>query len=280
MKDLNNRVAVITGAASGIGKALAEKLADQGCRLAISDINEKGIAEVAASLTSKGAKVFWQTLDVANREAVYAHADAVISEFGSVNIVINNAGVAVGATVEDINYEDFEWLMGINFWGVVYGTKAFLPHLKAADQGHIVNISSVFGLIGVPTQSSYNAAKFAVRGFTESLRQELEIEGSSVSCTTVHPGGIKTNIAKSARMGDISRITGTDTAQATADFEKMFRTSPEDAAEVIIRGIRHNNRRVLIGADAHAIDLMQRGLPTLYQRLMISGQKLMKKRTR
>ncbi|MEQ9509823.1 MAG: SDR family NAD(P)-dependent oxidoreductase, partial [Alloalcanivorax xenomutans] len=187
-------------------------------------------------------------------------------------------GVALGASVEEMSYEDFEWLMGINFWGVVYGTKAFLPHLKAAGEGHIVNVSSVFGLIGVPTQSAYNAAKFAVRGFTESLRQELEIENGGVSCTTVHPGGIKTNIARNARMGSgMEKITGTDADKARRDFEKLFRTTPEEAARTILKGVRANKRRVLIGSDALAIDGMQRLLPTSYQRLMVAGQKLMRR---
>lgn len=279
MKHLRDRVAVITGAGSGIGRALAIELGAAGCRLALSDINETAVKEVAQKLRAAGREVIADRLDVADRQAVYTYADKVAGHFGVVNLVINNAGVALGATVEDTRYEDFEWLMGINFWGVVYGTKAFLPYLKQADAGHIVNISSVFGLIGVPTQSAYNAAKFAVRGFTESLRQELEIEGSQVSCSSVHPGGIKTNIARSARMsGDLEKITGKDVEGSKADFEKMFRTTAEEAAATIINGIRSNKRRVLIGTDAVAIDTLQRLLPTSYQRLMISGQKLLRKR--
>ena len=204
-------------------------------------------------------------------------AERVAGHFGAVHLVINNAGVALGATVERMTYEDFEWLMGINFWGVVYGTKAFLPHLKAAGEGHIVNVSSVFGLIGVPTQSAYNAAKFAVRGFTESLRQELEMEGGKVSCTSVHPGGIKTNIARNARMAEgMEHITG-DPEKARRDFEKMFRTTPDEAARTILKGVRGNKRRVLIGSDARAIDSMQRLMPTAYQRIMVAGQKMIKK---
>ena len=279
MKSFRDRVAVITGAGSGIGRALAFELGAAGCKLALSDINEAAVKQVAKELKEAGRDVIADRLDVADRDAFYAYAEKVLKKFGKVNIVINNAGVALGSTVEETSYEDFEWLMGINFWGVVYGTKAFLPHLKRADEGHIVNISSVFGLIGVPTQSAYNAAKFAVRGFTESLRQELEIEGSSVSCTSVHPGGIKTNIAKNARMSsEVSKITGLDGEASKEQFEKMFRTTPEQAAATIIAGIRGNKRRVLIGADAVAIDTMQRLLPTSYQKLMVSGQKLMRKR--
>lgn len=279
MKNLNGRVAAITGAGSGIGRALALQLANEGCNVAISDISEAGLKETIELLSAQGANFIADPLDVADREAVYAWADKVQGHFGQVNLVFNNAGVALGATAEDATYEDMEWLMNINFWGVVYGTKAFLPMLKQAGEGHIVNISSVFGLIGVPTQSAYNAAKFAVRGYTESLRQELEIEGGAVSCSCVHPGGIKTNIAKSARMGDVSKITGSSAEKATRDFEKGFRTTPEDAAAVIIKGVKNNQRRILIGSDAHAIDTVQRLLPTSYQRLMVTGQKLLKRRS-
>ena len=228
-----------------------------------------------------GRPVIADRLDVADRDAFYAYADKVQAHYGQVNLIINNAGVALGSTVENTNYEDFEWLMGINFWGVVYGTKAFLPMIKQAGEGHIVNISSIFGLIGVPTQSAYNAAKFAVRGFTESLRMELELEGVNISCTSVHPGGIKTNIAKNARMGsDVEKVTGMDAEKSRQEFEKLFRTTPEEAASTIIKGIRGNKRRVLIGADAVAIDSMQRLLPTTYQRLMVTGQKMLAKRSK
>jgi NAD(P)-dependent dehydrogenase (short-subunit alcohol dehydrogenase family) len=280
MKSFRDRVAVITGAGSGIGRALAFELGAAGCKLALSDINEASVKQVAKELKDAGRDVIVDRLDVADRDAVYAYADKVAKKFGTVNIVINNAGVALGSTVEEMSYEDFEWLMGINFWGVVYGTKAFLPYLKKADEGHIVNVSSVFGLIGVPSQSAYNAAKFAVRGFTESLRQELELEGGSVSCTSVHPGGIKTNIARNARItADTSRITGLDPESSKKQFEKLFRTTPEQAAATIISGIRGNKRRVLIGPDAVAIDTMQRLLPTSYQKLMVSGQRLLRSRS-
>ncbi|MFC6328839.1 SDR family NAD(P)-dependent oxidoreductase [Alloalcanivorax gelatiniphagus] len=277
MKDFNDNRAVVTGAGSGIGRALAQQLAAAGARLALSDINETALRDTARDLGLGKDRLITEAFDVADRDAVYAFAERVAGHFGAVHLVINNAGVALGATVEDVSYEDFEWLMGINFWGVVYGTKAFLPHLKRAQEGHIVNVSSVFGLIGVPTQSAYNAAKFAVRGFTESLRQELEIEGGQVSCTTVHPGGIKTNIARNARMADgMERITG-DPEKARRDFEKMFRTTPEEAARTILKGVRGNKRRVLIGSDARAIDSMQRLMPTAYQRIMVAGQKMVRK---
>ncbi|MEE3009406.1 MAG: SDR family NAD(P)-dependent oxidoreductase [Pseudomonadota bacterium] len=277
MKDFQNKVAVITGAGSGIGRALARDLAAAGARLALSDVNQVGLQETADSLGLGSDRLITEAFDVADRDAFYAFAERVTGHFGAAHLVFNNAGVALGATVEEMSYEDFEWLMGINFWGVVHGTKAFLPHLKAAGDGHIVNVSSVFGLIGVPTQSAYNASKFAVRGFTEALRQELEMEGGRVSCTSVHPGGIKTNIARNARMGaGVEKITG-DVDKARRDFEKMFRTTPEEASQTILKGVKGNKRRVLIGSDARAIDSMQRLMPTAYQRIMVAGQKMMRK---
>jgi NAD(P)-dependent dehydrogenase (short-subunit alcohol dehydrogenase family) len=180
MKDFRGRVAAITGAGSGIGRALATALAQRGAPLALSDVDDSGLTQTVAQCEGFGVKVTSEHLDVADRDAVYSWADHVVNDHGSANLVINNAGVALGATVEAMSYEDFEWLMNINFWGVVYGTKAFLPHLKQSGEGHIVNLSSVFGLISVPSQSAYNAAKFAVRGFTDTLRMELEIEGARV----------------------------------------------------------------------------------------------------
>lgn len=268
MKSVKGKVAAITGAGSGIGRATAELLASNGCDVAISDVNEQGLAETAGKCRAHGVQVRAARVDVAKREAVYAWAEEVARELGAVHIIINNAGVALGATIEDTEYEDFEWLMNIDFWGVVYGTKAFLPHLKAAGEGHIVNISSVFGLIGVPTQAAYNAAKFAVKGFTEALRQELEVEGLPIGVTCVHPGGIKTNIARSARM---SHRKGWVDEKSSADFEKLFSTTPERAAAHILSAILGNQRRKLIGADAVLIDVMQRMMPTLYQRLLVAG---------
>ncbi|MEH6561284.1 MAG: SDR family oxidoreductase, partial [Marinobacter sp.] len=188
MKDLKNKVAVVTGAGSGIGRALAKALAMRGCRLALSDVNEEGLAETAAAI--EGSEVRTYRLDVGDRDAIYAHAAEVAKDFGQVNIIINNAGVALSASVREMTDADFEWIMNIDFWGVAHGTRAFLPHLIASGDGHVVNISSVFGLIGVPTQSAYNAAKFAVRGFTESLRQEMKLEKQPVAVSCVHPGGI------------------------------------------------------------------------------------------
>jgi short-subunit dehydrogenase len=189
-----------------------------------------------------------------------------------VNLIFNNAGVALGCTVEKMNYGDFEWLMGVNFWGVVYGTKAFLPHLKEAGDGHIVNISSIFGLAGIPSQSAYNSAKFAVRGFTESLRQELDMLDYGVSASSVHPGGIKTSIARSARMDDDSLRDlglGAEGFDSREKFERAFITSSEKAAEVILDGVQRNQRRILIGPDARVYDWMVRLLPSGYQRVAV-----------
>ncbi|MDP9141870.1 MAG: SDR family NAD(P)-dependent oxidoreductase [Pseudomonadota bacterium] len=269
MKNFNGKVAAITGAGSGMGRELALQLAARGCNLSLSDVNEKGLAETVALLSGSKVKVTHARFDVANREAVFAWADATAREHGKVNLIFNNAGVGLGATVDGMSYKDFEWLMNINFWGVVHGTKAFLPHLKAAGEGHVINTSSVFGLIGVPSQSAYNAAKFAVRGFTESLRMELDMEACGVSATSVHPGGIKTNIAKDARMDASIESLGMDAKASSTEFEKNFITTAGRAAEIIIKAVEGNKRRVLVGPDAYVVDLMARLLPSLYQRLVI-----------
>lgn len=272
MKDFTGRVAAITGAGSGIGRALARDLADRGAHLALADVDEITLAETVGMCEGLGVKVTSRVLDVADRDAVYAWADDVVADHGKVNLVVNNAGVALGATVDDMTYDDAEWLMGVNFWGVVYGTKAFLPHLEASGEGHIVNLSSVFGLISVPSQSAYNAAKFAVRGFTDTLRMELEIGGSCVSATTVHPGGIKTNIVRNGRMRESAHAVGGSEALA-AEFDKMARTTPEKAARVILGAVEADKRRVLIGPDAVVIDLMARLPTSIYQRIMVRGAK-------
>lgn len=270
MKNFKDKVAAITGAGSGIGRALAIDLAGRGCNLALSDVNLEGLAETVRLAQEVGrVTITSQKLDVANRQDVHAWADKVVADHGSVNLIFNNAGVAHGSTIEAASYEDFEWIMGINFWGVVHGTKAFLPHLRASGDGHVINISSVFGIIGVPTQGTYNATKFAVRGFTEALRQELDIEGAPISATSVHPGGIKTNIANAARFDKSAEsITGQSQEKSKKNFEKLFRTTPEQAAHTILKGVEKNSRRVLIGSDAYAIDAMQRLMPSAYQAIL------------
>ncbi len=261
MKSFTDKVAVVTGAGSGIGRALAIELAGRGARLAVSDVDAIRVAETVALCEKAGATAKGYELDVADRDAVLAHAEEVSVDFGGANVVVNNAGVALGVTVEEMAWEDYDWLMGINLGGVVNGTKAFLPQVIGSGDGHIVNVSSVFGFIGVPTQSAYNAAKFAVRGFTEALRQEMLIARHPVKVSCVHPGGIKTNIARDARGGDEQ-----DMDKAAAGFEKIARTTPEKAAETIVRGIERGTPRILIGADAYVIDAIPRVLGSFYQR--------------
>jgi len=277
MEQLSGRVAAITGAASGIGRALAVELAGRGTHVALCDVDEVGLAETVATVEGRGVKVTSARVDVADREAVHAWADQVVADHGQVNIVVNNAGVALGAAIDGMSYEDLEWLMGINFWGVVHGTKAFLPHLKASGAGHVVNISSVFGLLGIPSQAAYNASKFAVRGFTDALRMELEIDPCGVSATTVHPGGIKTNIARNARIDEsVAQITG-DPEQARRDFEKLFLTTPEKAARQIVQAIVEDKRRALIGPDAKVFDLASRLPAGLVQRVIVRGARRQRK---
>lgn len=269
MKSFENKVAAITGAGSGIGRELALELGRRKCHLALSDIDDQGLQETVDRASRLGVRVTTNKVDVADREAVYAWADEVVDDHGKVNLVFNNAGVALASTVEAMSYEDFEWLMNINFWGVVYGTKAFLPHLKASGDGHLVTISSVFGLAGIPSQSAYNSAKFAVRGFTESLRQELDMMDCGVSATSVHPGGVKTGIARSSRIDSSVRDLGIDDIGGREKFEKTFITSADRAARVILEGVRRNRRRVLIGPDARVFDWAVRLLPSAYQRISV-----------
>jgi NADP-dependent 3-hydroxy acid dehydrogenase YdfG len=256
MKIQPETVAVVTGAGSGIGRALAQGLAQRGCALALADINPDSLAETVALVRSQTRLVTSQQLDVADRAAVEEFAAAVVREHGRVNLLINNAGVALGGTVEEVSIENITWLLNINFWGMVYGVKAFLPVLKQQPAAHIVNLSSVFGLFAPPGQAAYAASKFAVRGFSESLRMELAATNVRVSC--VHPGGVKTNIARSAR---VEGLTEEQREQGRELFERVLRMPPEQAAAVILRGIEANRARILIGQDARLIDILQRIAP-------------------
>jgi len=265
MKSFQGKVAAVTGAGSGIGRALALTLALRGCNLALCDVDWGGLEETARLARRAGLRVTVQRVDVADRAAVHRWADLVAEEHGKVNMVFNNAGVALGSTVEGGGYEDLEWLFGVNFWGVVHGTKAFLPHLRASGEGHVVNVSSVFALISVPGQAAYNASKAAVRAFTDALRMELEMSGAPVSATCVFPGGIKTNIARNSR-GDASvEALGLDAEGGREKFEKLFVTGADEAAGVILRAVERNERRVLVGRDARLIDGLARLLPGAYQ---------------
>jgi len=258
------KIAVITGAGSGIGRALALQLNREGCELYLSDINSESLGETLRLLSRKDVPANGHVLDVADKAGMHAWAEQIAADRGHVDIVINNAGVALISTVEASSYENIEWLMGINFWGVVYGTQAFLPLLRRSTQGHLVNLSSVFGLIGVPTQSAYNAAKFAVRGYTEALRQEMH--GTNVHVCCVHPGGIKTNIARAARGGD----TAMSFEERGNEFERLARTTPEVAAQKIIAAIEKRKPRLLIGLDAAIISLLCRLFPVSYPRFMLA----------
>jgi short-subunit dehydrogenase len=271
MRSFTGKVAAITGAASGIGRELALELARRGCHLALCcDRNVDGLQQTADSTRAMGVEVTSQKLDVADRDAVYAWADQVAKDHGKVNLIFNNAGVELASSIDGINYEDFEWLMNINFWGVVYGTKAFLPHLKAAGEGHVVNVSSVFGLYSVPGQAAYNSAKFALSGFTGCLREELDIMKCGVSATSVHPGGIKTGIARSGRADSNIRALGFDERDYYDKMEQAFITKADKAARSIIRAIEKNKRRALIGPDAYIYDGLVRLLPSAYQPLIIA----------
>jgi len=268
MKNLADKVVVITGAGSGIGRALALDLARRGSLLALSDVNEAGLAETVELAKQAGApEIRSDRLDVADRAAFEAYATGVVDHFGRVNVVINNAGVALSGRVVDLEWEDIDWIMGIDWWGVVHGTKFFLPHLIASGEGHIVNISSLFGLVSMPDQAFYNAAKYAVRGFTEALREEMLIDRHRVGVTAVHPGGIKTSVARSAR------YSKKDDPAATAKFfdEKLASMSPEKAAEIIIKGIQRNQARVLVGLDAHLIHNFGKFTGSRYQDIVALG---------
>jgi short-subunit dehydrogenase len=272
MKSFDAKVAAITGASSGMGRSLAVLLAKQGCNVAISDVVEDNLEETARLARAHGVKVTSKRVDVAKRDEVYAWADEVVRDHGKCNLIFNNAGVGYSSTVEGFTYDDAEWLMNINYWGVVHGTKAFMPHLRASGEGHVINTSSLFGLLGFPGQSTYNSAKFAVRGFTEALRIELDIMRAPVSATSVHPGGIKTNIARAARMNASVKDLGVKDLENSAQrFEKHFRVTADDAAAQILRGVQKNARRVLIGNDARAYDLLQRFMPSRYQWVVVKA---------
>lgn len=270
---LQGKVVAITGAGSGIGRATALVMARHGAQLAISDINEAGLAETAAQVRALGVRCETTRLDVGDREAVYAWAAATREAFGKVNVVLNNAGVSLGGIVEDLGYDDFEWLMKINFWGVVYGTKAFLPYLRESGDGHVVNVSSLFGLMAMPAVGAYNASKFAVRGFTEALSEELMIEGAPVSVTCVHPGGIDTNIAAGGKVIPNRAWGLVDNETSGRNFKKLARTTPGQAAEEIVNAVLSRQRRLLIGNDARALDVLQRLFPSQYQRLVAKVSK-------
>ena len=261
---LTGRTAVVTGAAGGIGRAIAASLAHRGCNLAIADVDEVGMEGTAKLIGGKSVRVSRHRLDVADRVAVAAFPDVVAAEHGGVDVLVNNAGVAVGGTFEQVSDEDFEWLFEINFWGVVRMTRAFLPLLRASEDARVVNISSAYGLVAPPEQTAYSASKFAVRGFSEALRHELE--GSDIGVSVVHPGGVATSIAEKARVP--AGITEEEIAQRQAKYRKLLRLPPEIAGETIVRGIERRQSRILVGSDAKAISLIARLWPVKYWKVL------------
>ena len=258
------RTCVVTGAGSGIGRAIAVELAGRGARLAISDVHEAGLEETLALCTGLGAEARGYRVDVADRAAVFAHAEQVVADYGRVHLVVNNAGVALHGAVAELTEDDFRWVMDIDFWGVVHGSQAFLPHLVASGDGQLANISSVFGLIAVPKQAAYNAAKFAVRGFTEALRQEMQSTGTPVAVSCIHPGGVRTAIARNARA-----TASEDRADLARVFDRVAQTSPPRAARTILKGLERDRARILVGPDAWLLASLPRVLGAGYGSLVV-----------
>ena len=264
---LGGRVAVITGAGSGIGRGIALAASRRGCHLVLTDVNEAGLTETKGMV--RGVRVTTIQLDVTDRAATAALPDQVLADHGRVDLLVNNAGVAVGGTFEQVDAQDFDWLMDVNFHSVVRLTRAFLPHLKASDSGRIVNVSSLFGLIAPPGQTAYCASKFAVRGFSESLRRELEEEGSSVGVTVVHPGGINTAIAKNARLPrNLSNEERSLAVEEQDRFQKFLRMSPVKAGEIIISAVEAEKPRILVGGDAKLASVFERLAPVSYWKIL------------
>jgi NAD(P)-dependent dehydrogenase (short-subunit alcohol dehydrogenase family) len=261
MDGFAGKVAVITGAGSGIGQALAVELARVGARLAISDVDTAGLADTEARVKALGGRVRADRLDVTDREHFLAYADEVRDHFGVVNQIYNNAGIGFFGEVRQSQFSEFERVMEVNYWGVVTGTKAFLPHLIASGDGHVVNVSSIWGVFAAPGQSAYNSAKFAVRGFTEALGQEMRLAGHPVKVTTVYPCGVKTAIARNA-----TGAQGLDMDELAALFDdKLAKGAPDAAARGILNGVRKNKTRVLVGPGARTFDLVVRLTPAGYQ---------------
>jgi NAD(P)-dependent dehydrogenase (short-subunit alcohol dehydrogenase family) len=273
--NLENRTAVITGSASGIGRAIAVSLARRGCNLALADVNEAGLSETTrmAQLAHPdptnhtapwtALRISQHQLDVADRLAVAALPQAVLAAHAGVDILVNDAGVAIGGTFEAVSEEDFEWLFDINFWGVVRMTRAFLPLLRKSDDARVVNLSSIYGLISPPAETAYSASKFAVRGFSNSLRHELA--GSNVGVTVVHPGGVATSIADNARVP--KDMPPEEVARRRALAKKALRMPPEVAGEIIVKGIERRSARVLVGYDAKFLALLERLAPISYWKI-------------
>jgi short-subunit dehydrogenase len=271
MRTLTDRVAVVTGAGSGIGRALAAALARKGAHLALVDVDEASLAESAGRVRTAGRRLSTHVVDVADRAAMAALPAAVLAAHGHVHVLVNNAGVALDGTFEELPLDDVAWLFGVNVWGVLHGCAFFLPHLRREPEAHIVNISSVFGLLGVPENSAYCASKFAVRGLSESLW--VELAGSGVGLTCVHPGGVKTNIARRARLRDEQRR-----AAMTAEFERAARMTPERAAARIVTAIERGTMRLRLGPETYVADWAKRLAPVSTQRLLVGAYRRIRAR--
>ena len=276
MKKFAQKIAVITGAGSGMGRELAIQLAQAKCDLALSDINQDNLQETQRLCQAKGVKVLIHTCDMAKLNQVQLFREAVKAEFGRVDLLINNAGVAFRGEVKHTSYQDYEWMMGVNFWGVVYGTKEFMTLMETSEDAHVVNVSSVFGLMALPTQSAYNASKFAVRGFTESLYQE--VKGTNINVSCVYPGGIKTSIVDNSRSSENSDVSEAMQAAQQKEFVKALKTTPQEAARVILQGVKQNRLRILIGSDAQKIDRLVRLLPNFYTKVVAYTVKFSERR--
>ena len=263
---VEGRTAVITGAASGIGRGTAQALARRGCNLALADLDEEGLAGTAALAEIHGIKISRHRLDVADRRAVESFPDVVLAAHGRADLLFNNAGVAIGGTFDQVAEEDFDWLMEINFFGVVRMTRAFLPLLRSSDSSRIINISSIFGIIAPPGQTAYSASKFAVRAFSESLRRELEAEGAKIGVTVVHPGGVATSIAKNARPP--RGVNDIDLEAQKERFDKFLRMPPVRAGEIIVSGVEKDRPRIIVGNDARFMAVVERLAPVSYWKLL------------
>jgi short-subunit dehydrogenase len=264
MTAIRGAAAAITGAASGIGRALALEFAARGCDLALADRDEAGLQTLAAEIAKNcSQKVTLHRVDVGEPPQIEAFAQAAVAEHAALNIVVNNAGVALLGQFNEIDQAQMDWLMNINFWGVVHSTRAFLPHLARQREAHIVNVSSIFGIVAPPGQAAYAAAKFAVRGFSESLRHELKMAASPVRLSVVHPGGVATNIVRNSRTG-VGMTDNARRAQSIERFDNAAKTTPAAAAVRIVAGIENNAPRILIGNDARFMDLLQRFRPGTY----------------
>lgn len=265
MKDFKNKICVVTGAGSGIGAACAQALAAEGAHVVMTDIRSDMLETVHKKIVEAGGRGETHIVDVSDRDAMFALADKVDKAHGGADLILNNAGVAHSATVAEMTMDNFNWIMDIDFWGVVYGTQAFLPHFLKRGSGHVANVSSIFGLIGVPTQSAYNAAKYGVLGFSEALRHEM-VE-HNVGVTVIHPGGINTNIVRHARMSQGPNAEA-EHEQAIIKFQELTMTQPDKAAQIILKAIRKNKARVLVGPDAVFVDFIRRLAPVKYLSLL------------